>query len=479
MVRKRAEGVCGTQDGIHVQWQPRRLRSLAEAPMLFARAGPWMGRRVFRPIGRSAVLRQGRRWEDVARRDPTSPDAQQASAAARSARAATPSQTHGRLTSSLARSNPQATHVGVLRDGFRTRFDSRRLHQENGSAASAAGPFALGSSGAPSPTTGVVPWRNTIAGLFLAAACGPSTEPAADCDVAPLDGDSSTPTPYEARSIPDIACDHASALVPGPLHPLPTWPLPGEANYEGSRISLELSLERTNAEDWQQSATFSIYSAESWNVDRFDGWRCGIELDPLDAIDDCRVRAYFGVELRYGIWPFLEPDLRPIEVDTPEWTETIPRVSDTYHHAVFSSPPAWGEPYGISWAPDGMGFTGAAISRVVHLGRELAIEEPAPADAIGSSAIRVRWSGCSETPVLLTLTAAELDLDSGDVVEVLCRVEDDGEFTIPAIAVHLIDPTWRAELSLERAEQRAHAIDDGTLFAQARTVDAIELGAPR
>ena len=171
--------------------------------------------------------------------------------------------------------------------------------------------------------------------------------------------------------------------------------------------------------------------------------------------------------------------LRPIELDTPQWTQPIPRVSSTYYHGILSSPPAWGEPYAIAWASDGSSFPADAISPVVHLGRELAIDEPAPVDPIGPSAMQVRWSGCSETPLLLTLQAAEFDLGRGDVVEVLCRVEDDGEFTIPAEAMHLMDPTWRAELSLTRTIQRTHAIEGGILFAEAKTVDAIELGAPQ
>jgi len=124
-------------------------------------------------------------------------------------------------------------------------------------------------------------------------------------------------------------------------------------------------------------------------------------------------------------------------------------------------------------------FAGGAISSVVHLGRELAIDEPMPADTIGPSAMGVRWSGCGETPLLLVLRAAGIDLDRGDVVDVLCRVEDDGEFTIPAEATRLIDPAWRAELSLARTIQRTHAIEGSTLFAQARTVVAIELGTLR
>jgi hypothetical protein len=76
---------------------------------------------------------------------------------------------------------------------------------------------------------------------------------------------------------------------------------------------------------------------------------------------------------------------------------------------------------------------------------------------------------------LLVVRAGEIDLSRGDVLEVLCRVTDDGAFTIPAAAMEVVRRGWFGELTLERISAREHDVDGGVLFAEVRSRIVYEL----
>lgn len=298
--------------------------------------------------------------------------------------------------------------------------------------------------------------------VSLIVGCGPQAEPSPDCDTsdAPLDGN--LPSPYEADSVSDLACDRSSSLSSLPQRPLLTSPEPGSASYEGSRAVLELDLERVGEEAWRQFALFEWFDGDPWLVDRFDGWWCGVELDTLEGIDDCRVRAYSGIEIDYGFAPVVA-DLGTVMLHTPLWSaELSSDECGNGYCGVVEEEPAWNEAYGIAWS-------GGAMDRLLAPGRELAIDTPPSGSALRPTALKVAWSGCGDEPLLLVVRAAELDLARGDVLEVLCRVTDDGAFTIPAAAMQIVPHGWFGELTLERISAREHEVEGGVLFAEARS----------
>lgn len=313
-----------------------------------------------------------------------------------------------------------------------------------------------------------------MAWITAAASCGPRAGEAPDCDAVPQDQVAGfVPPAYEPETIPDLDCDRPSMVAPQAPRPLPVWPGPDHASYEGSRATLELEFERRGGASWMRSARFSWYAPETWAVDRFDGWRCGVELDPLEGVDDCRVRVYSGIEFRYGIAPGSEPDLGPVTLTTPGWQEELPRSSAGYYAELMSCP-AWNTEYGVAWSGDGVTVDGDTVSPALHVGRELELEAPASGSELSPGELDVAWPGCGEQPLLLVLLAAQIDLTRGDVVEIVCHVEDDGAFTIPQDAMQHVSAGWFGELSLERTTQREHEIEE-RLFVEARTVVVNEL----
>jgi hypothetical protein len=232
---------------------------------------------------------------------------------------------------------------------------------------------------------------------------------------------------------------------------------------------LDLELERQGEGGWEQFARLSWFENDPWVVDRFDGWRCGVELDPLERVDDCRVRAYSGTEIRYGYVP-VYADVGNVVMTTTRWSDEIPNHGATLgYYGSLEVEPAWGSLYGIRWSGNPVGTSVHEITDAVALGRELELHEPAPGIKIPTGPLDFVWSGCGDEPLMLSLHAAELDLARGDVVEILCRVADDGSFTIPAEAINEVPAGWIVEVSLQRSAAREHVVGDVALFANART----------
>jgi hypothetical protein len=321
--------------------------------------------------------------------------------------------------------------------------------------------------------------RSMFAALPLLAGCGPQAEDPLDCEEEPLVAIAgSLPPAAEPDYVADIDCDRPSGLTATAPESLLSWPLPGRASEMDARAVLTLDLERHGESDWERSASFTWFPPEAWVVDHVDDWWCGVELDVLDGIDDCSVRAYSGIEYSYGTWPFQEPELGPVRLTTLDWTIEIPRRDSGYgtYHGDLGATWVWDSLYEIAWEGDGAVVASESIPNALYVGRELELTKPEAGTTLSSSPLEVAWDGCSDEPLYLVLRAAEIDLLRGDVLEVLCRVEDDGEFTIPAELMAHVQPGWFGELALQRVTQRQHPIDGGVLLVEERTRIVHELG---
>lgn len=277
------------------------------------------------------------------------------------------------------------------------------------------------------------------------------------------------PPAYGATSVPELLCDRPSSLSPEPPQPLLVWPEPGAATYEGSRAVFDLDLDRQDDDTWRQLARLRWFEGDPWVVDRFDVWRCGVELDALRALDECRVRAYSGIEQGYGIAPE-RADVGAVTLLTGDSSEElIAGECDSTACKIGEAKPSWLQAYDLAWSGDGGAHDAGAIGAMLVLGSELALDEPSNGSELSTDSLRVTWPGCGDEPLWLVLRAAELDVTRGDVLEVACRVTDDGEFTIPSGAMRLVPRGWFGELVLERISSREHVVDGGVLFAEART----------
>jgi len=152
------------------------------------------------------------------------------------------------------------------------------------------------------------------------------------------------------------------------------------------------------------------------------------EVDPQDGLDDCGL-TYTDTSTGSG----MEYEAREVGaafVEIPGQEFQLPSVGNGFYTLYLTDAgfdAAYGQVYSFRAEPGD--FPGFQYESGIEFPEALAISEPAVAHGvIPPGDVTFRWTGGGDE-LWLRLVG---DDGAGQAIDVLCRVEDDGEFTVPA-----------------------------------------------
>jgi hypothetical protein len=179
-------------------------------------------------------------------------------------------------------------------------------------------------------------------------------------------------------------------------------------------------------------------------------------IDPLSGVDDCGV--FRNANLGGGdVSDWLQVGSAVLR-DGSERVELEEFQSgDLFSYgAELDRTPRFGERYGIR--VEGGDFGAAFDSDALELPQTLSLAAFEAAAPVPRAALSLQWTGTGGSPLRIRLMHSAKLSDLGGGLDIICLVEDDGEFTIPAAVMQAV-PDGFVDAYVTRANRALH--EDG------------------
>jgi hypothetical protein len=191
------------------------------------------------------------------------------------------------------------------------------------------------------------------------------------------------------------------------------------------------------------------------------------ELPPI-AIDDCAV-----VPIPAAVNALPRTAGTEVDLDGADHLALLPSMTDnsryvaTTSFADYASNGTWS----LSW-PGSIATNGeqaASLTSALTMPEFLFVSQPPHNQAMNLSldtSLTIIWTG-NPTPLsgedlLIRVSAGTCVAGEFPVVEVACRVADDGNFVVPAAILDSLDPGACANINVERIRSTVEILPDGT-----------------
>lgn len=196
---------------------------------------------------------------------------------------------------------------------------------------------------------------------------------------------------------------------------------------------------------------------------------CGAEIDPLDGLDDCRLRyrAGFG----FGDEAVIDwLDAGEATAFGPDFSEPMAPEGMNSQAVFFSDlghEPAWNGEHGVGW--EGADVPPAEMRNAVTLPPELLLSshELVEGTVLPAADLALEWTGQSSEPVEISMIFHEDPYQFSQAFDLRCGVHDDGAFTVPGELLSIIPPGWYASFRITRGTMAEHDLGERRLRATA------------
>lgn len=187
-------------------------------------------------------------------------------------------------------------------------------------------------------------------------------------------------------------------------------------------------------------------------------------------LDTCALTLYTLDDLNQGTLPtYQHRSAGPLTLTGPSGAVTVPYASGEYYREL--SPAS--VPLGGSYAVSSPGADFPALSGDLDVPSGRTLTQPGSGFR-AAGPLQVRWTGGDPGELTLRLEAGDLDGARGLV---WCRVDNDGEHTVPAALIDPL-PSGRVSLHLEQVHARRVAAGDRWVRFYGSVVDVVAGDVP-